>query len=291
MGVNIWEPMKYKEVHSAAQVGQLLSDEKWVAEQKMDGTRVQVRIEAGTVTFWTGRTALKHTAALQWCPALREQLLMLRSHPGDRIVLDGELMIDCGEYRIFDVIEYRNGQTGVYRVEPGETVWLMRKAALESLWNAKEVKPAGVRVVRSYRKEMRKRSLLQTVTEQGSEGVVFKRIDGLYQPGERVDHVLKYKLVKTADVIVTQVNRPDAKHGSATLAVIGDEGEAVPVGKCSLIGKPQVAAGDVIECTYLYWSGERMVQPRMTGVRDDKQPGECDLAQFPAYSREEVALP
>jgi hypothetical protein len=92
-------------------------------------------------------------------------------------------------------------------------------------------------------------------------------------------------------VIVTSFNRPDARHGSATLGVLDPRlgpTELIPVGACSLIGKPQVSVGDVIEVAYLNWTGSALYQPRMTRVRTDKLPEDCTMAQFRPYSRRVV---
>ena len=130
---------------------------------------------------------------------------------------------------------------------------------------------------------------------------MLKSLDAGYSPGERVDHSVKLKFVKSADVVVLTVNRPDAKHGSATFGVVSgpwskwEHDEFIggvgyrTVGGCSLIGKPEVVPGDVIEVNYLYWTGEALYQPRMMQVRIDKDPAECLVAQFPIYTREVLA--
>ena len=63
----------------------------------------------------------------------------------------------------------------------------------------------------------------------------------------------------------------------------------LPVGRCSVIGKPHVEPGDVIEVAYLYRAATGgLIQPRMTRIRHDKSPRECGIDQFVSYSREIV---
>lgn len=65
----------------------------------------------------------------------------------------------------------------------------------------------------------------------------------------------------------------------------------LPVGNASLIGKElTIDVGSVVEVNYLYWTGDAMVQPRIVRERFDKGASECNLAQFPEYTRTVVTL-
>lgn len=67
--------------------------------------------------------------------------------------------------------------------------------------------------------------------------------------------------------------------------------DLLPVGNASLIGKElTINVGSVVEVNYLYWTGDAMVQPRIVRQRFDKTAGECDLTQFPEYTRKVVTL-
>jgi ATP-dependent DNA ligase len=60
----------------------------------------------------------------------------------------------------------------------------------------------------------------------------------------------------------------------------------LPVGNSSLIGKDlTITDGSVVEIEYLYWTGKAVIQPRITRKREDKPSGQCDLSQFPLYTR------
>jgi ATP-dependent DNA ligase len=293
--------MKYSETE-LANIDSLIASPHHVLEQKMDGTRTLVVIREGKVQFLgqNGR-ALSHTAAMQHFAALSVPLgkLMAVADPGE-LVLDGEILTGTGELYLFDLPYWRSG--GLELVQPTDA-YSRRRAHLHSVGQALAQDPLNerVKVVRSVETPHEKRALWEAVNHLGAEGVMVKHIDAPYEPGARTKSGLKVKLVKTADVVVIGVNRPDPKHGSFALGIPVEKGTTPPagigmvtvegqtymqVGGCSAIGKPETQIGDVIEVAYLYWTGSSLYQPRMLRVRTDKSGPECDLAQFPAYSRE-----
>ena len=96
--------------------------------------------------------------------------------------------------------------------------------------------------------------------------------------------------VNDAGSLISGVAYVLISHGESGLgAYLPGTTTLVNVGACSLIGKPQVAPGDVIEARYLYNSGTTqsptMYQPRMTQVRYDKEPLDCTTDQFGSYTR------
>jgi ATP-dependent DNA ligase len=126
-----------------------------------------------------------------------------------------------------------------------------------------------------------KTALLQEVIDISGEGVMFRLKQGHYQPAKRSSSLIKYKLVNEADCLVTAAH-PTKE--SVTLSVFNDDGDLIEVGQASTIGKtPTPTVGSVWETKFQYvMSAEtpRMVQPRLSRIRDDKSPGECQLIQF-----------
>ena len=271
--------MRYDVVTGEDHLRHLLTHPDWVSEQKMDGTHVLAIVEAGGVSYKSGdgRSQLKHTAVTQHLhkvtPVLQE---MAHAAQSETMVLDGEMMIEDGQFRLFD-LPFMDGPFSISPQDP----WKKRRDWLTTIASGDD----QVIPVHAAEGLQEKIDLLDRVIDQGAEGVMYKHKGNVYLPGVRTDKVVKYKLVKTADVIVTDVNKPDPQHGSAGLAVYGPGGQLVDVGRCSLIGKPHVEPGDVIEIRYLYWTGQRVYQPRMDRVRTDKSPMKCGLGQFRAYSR------
>jgi ATP-dependent DNA ligase len=292
--------MKFSEV-SLEQAAEMLDSPDWVAEQKLDGTRVLAVVTRDGVLFTQdGVTAVAHTACTQHLPAIEPHLLDALQVMGlTKMVVDGELMIDTGEYHLFDFVMSEGSDTwGVFP----NWGFNLRRNALTELGQV-FAKNGPIFIVRSEATPQRKWALLDEVRVGEGEGIMLKHYAGTYQAGERVSSVVKVKFTKTADVVVTLVDRPDPKHGSFTFGVLA-EGPVLPkdivllvdgmnyrirpLGRCSAIGKPDAQVGDVIEVAYLYRGpGETgaLVQPRMMRIREDKRPDGCRIDQFPRYSK------
>jgi ATP-dependent DNA ligase len=260
---------------------ELAADALIAVEQKCDGVRLLTEITPDGVRFFgAAGDPIRFPAATQWFLPLAASLA-LPDGSDAAVTLDGELMIEDGTYVVFDLPYLRIG--GEVLSRPGETLLGTRRLLLEEITDSDDWKP-GVRLVAHAVTPDEKIRLVAAVGEEiGGEGFVLKRRDSVYQPGVRVAHSLKCKFVWTAEVIVTSFERT-ATTGSARLAVFDAAGELVPVGGCSLIGKPAVEAGCVIEVAYAHFRGA-MIQPRMVRRRDDKQPEACTTAQFMAYSK------
>ncbi len=261
------------------------ADMEWVFEQKMDGTRGLAIVSPGGVEFVKGpggRDRLGHTAATQHLPKIIPGLRNILGDTEGEIVLDGEIMVGSGEFHIFDVAYARFGSHEV--VVPTQPLWV-RRQFLDADDLPALLQGSPVKVVRQARTMAEKEAMWEAVQAIGGEGVMAKRRTGMYRPGVRTTDVLKYKLVKTADVVITgRTENPNA----ASASVYDEAGNLVPVGGFSMIGKPEVAMGDVVEINYLYWTGGSVYQPRMMRVREDKLASECLLGQFRPYSREVV---
>lgn len=309
------KPMKYASVGSAEILHELLDSPQWSVEQKMDGTRGWALLrgdEPAVMTVGVTRDGqpmpLKHTAATQHLRRIFTQgvyALHERLMPGESLILDGEIMIDTGEFRVFDVplLSTRNGAN----CSP-DTPQQKRRELLEQLatgfGSAASLVPQAIG-------GFDKRWMLTNCRRNNVEGVVFKHLDAPYRTdGKRTDRVLKYKFVKTADVIVIRESRSRNSEGREVGSIAfgvtagpeagwdgieiveydnGQQAGVKEIGTCSVIGKPHVEPGDVIEVAYLYRAATGgLIQPRMTRIRHDKSPRECGIDQFVSYSREIV---
>jgi ATP-dependent DNA ligase len=273
--------MTYAEI-SPYEANDVLESDRWVLQQKMDGTRVLMVHEAGAWRALTRRgEPLGHTAALQHLAGVIEELLPLASGE-DVLALDGELIIESGEYRVFDIISWRPANlVGLVRASDAQYI---RRRLLESL----KLPGPKVSIVPEARTTSEKIALFQSVRAEGAEGVVAKQMTGPYEMGIRVEHVLKIKLVKSADVLVLARDTGGAKN--AVLGVHAPNGAIVKIGACSMIGKEPAPVGAVIEINFLYWTGGAVYQPRMVRIREDKAEGECTVDQFGPYSRRTVEV-
>lgn len=245
----------------------LIRDTDWVFQQKMDGTRAMVHLETMQVTQRNG-TPLKHTAATQWLPQILQELSDLGLAGRANTVLDCELMISTGELYVFDLID---------------PSWLERPMVERAVEMA--LLPTGehLRLVSTSMTEMGKRELVELCRDR--EGVVAKHRRGPYEPGKRVDHVLKLKNVHRAELIVLDTSHTPL---SAGLGIWEKDGPR-RIARSSLIGKdPMIAPGDVVEVEYLAWTGVSLLQPRIVRRRSDKTAADCTRSQFKTYSREAI---
>lgn len=282
--------MTYASVEDDSTIDDLIVNDLWVMEQKMDGTRGLAVLTHEGPQMMSRSGPLKHTAATQWLDPIWASLAHIGKQltPGDMLVFDGEIMIHDGRYLLFDVPHFViQGQ----RIIGPDDTFARRRQVLEKLGaDVLGVKPTTVVVQAKTADE--KRAMLQRCREQGVEGVMFKNTFGVYTPGQRSKDGLKVKFVKTADVIVTLVHRErneaGREVGSIQFGVLTSRGMQI-IGRCSVIGKPHVEPGDVIEVAYLYWTGSTTYQPRMVRVRDDKRAEECGIDQFRPYTRQAVA--
>jgi len=314
------KPMKLTDVGPEAAV-QYITSPDWIMQQKMDGARMMVIYRDDTFLFTNdGVKPIAFSAAKLRLPALEASLRLDVEALGiTEMVLDGELIIEDGIYHAFDLLSLRQ----IYEpVVTGDEPWHVRDAALRRL----SLESAVVQFSPTARTHPEKAEMWKAINDTGVEGAVSKHVNSIYVGGTRTKEWVKHKLVKTADVTVTDVSRVfDHKgmvtHGSAELSVpirqeedpqpyrnvkdkrlTGQEYRGLsltkmatfahrprtmlPVGNASLIGKElTIEVGSVVEVNYLFWTGDAMIQPRIVCHRNDKTAAECDLDQFPAYTR------
>ena len=290
--------MKYTEVPETKYEYYVTNDEYWF-QQKMDGTRVLVTRKPGCPVEFFQRdgkplsyaAAKLHTGGLvPGVEALYEAAALVYRQPEAtmrrRLTFDGELVIHEGNTAVlyvWDVLDVS---------KPEATYWSRFQMLSRIMEEFRSENPENTQVVQSetVRWTDEKRAFLERAKEAGVEGVMAKWIHEEFRPGERTNTTVKLKFVKEADVVVTgfERGRNDAGRevGSAEFAVLYSDGQWLKVGRCSLIGKPEVEVGSVITVKYLYWTGAAVVQPRMVWLRHDKAPEECTIDQFATYSKE-----
>ena len=273
------KPMLF-EYHHIDELPDLAADEQIALEQKCDGVRLLVEVTpAGCQFFGANGTAISFAAATQWFSKLEDQLRL--PDPDFAVTLDGELMIEDGTYWVFDLpyLRFADRRLSV----PGETEFSDRRRMLEEIRTA--FRPE-LRLVPHAWSPADKIALVQAVIAVGGEGFMAKRLDAPYQPGVRVSHSVKAKFEWTADCVVMDWERGTGT-GHADLGVYDAAGTLVRVGGCSLIGKPEVHRGLVVEVKFAHFRGA-MIQPRMMRTRPDKRPEQCTFDQFRPYSKEVV---
>lgn len=253
-------------------VDELIDDNNWYGQQKLDGDRLLIHVNDGEVRALNREGEIRRNLV----PA---KVLREFGFPGEWY-FDGELM-DDGTLWLFD-LPFANGQV------TGEHPLSFRVEVLERLFASWQPSPC-IRLLPTMRQPAPKRELFEKLRAAQAEGMVFKRADGLYRSGKRSQSMLKAKFTTTADCVVTAV-RPEGRENC--LLGLFEDGTMVPVGSVSLVGRPAVSPGDVIEVRYLYAGTNRsLVQPVMLRRRDDKSAAECTVDQLQFTDRSVVQIP
>lgn len=261
--------MKYRQVEPQ-DVEHFILDDDWHMQQKLDGIRIQLR---GTdVLAGNGGPSKSTTAA----PVVRRIRRWAEQNPLPAdLWLDGEVIGD--DWWLFDAVHPTLG-------------WRRRLAILEQIKLL--APPRWIRITPTAVTARAKHQLWDAVRDSGAEGAILKHVDGRYEDGRRVDHVLKAKITHTIDCVVLERGPGNGVNGTGNWLRLGlwrKDGTIYEVGRCSTIGKPHAEPGDVVEVKYLYaGNGGRLTQPTMLRVRDDKDGLHCDTSQLHFVSKKVV---
>jgi ATP-dependent DNA ligase/DNA-binding MarR family transcriptional regulator len=241
-------------------IGPYVANEKMVAQQKIDGDRLMVVVDNGRVT------PLNRKGDRYSNPLPSKVLRQFQGLPG-RWCFDGELL---DELWLFDLPVAGDAVTPSMPYE-------FRLSVLERFFASWRPDPV-VRLLPTARTQWAKRSLIDQVLSSRHEGIIFRDLDAPYTSGKRSLRMVKAKVVKTIDCVVTGVHVDGKNNCHVSLF---ENGQLVEVGSCAMLGKPDVIVGDVVEVKYLYAdTARRLVQSAFLRVRDDKAPTECTIDQL-----------
>jgi ATP-dependent DNA ligase len=224
-------------------VDELPEEPGWQFEPKWDGFRC-LAFRAGEEIELRAKSGKPLT---RYFP---EMAAVLRGLPPSRFVLDGELVIPLGETSSFDALQMRlhPAESRIKKLAAetpavlflfdllatpdGEnllhTPLMQRRAALETLFRSIDSEEA-VRLSPFTRDVAEARRWLEA-SGGALDGVIAKRLDGVYQPGERA--MLKVKRRRTADCVVGgfRYERNSRMIGSLLLGLYDREGKLDHVG-------------------------------------------------------------
>ena len=306
-----------------ASVGTEIPGEGWTFEPKYDGIRVLAYATPAEVKLITRNGKDK----AQQFPEIVAALKKLASQSRRSLVLDGEIvaLID-GEPARFQELQSRMHVKESHLIErhssstPAALILfdiLMDgdEALIKEPWSerrAQLVKRVGKRVSTQLRVtesvEGDGKKMLEKARRQGWEGIIAKRIDSRYEPGNRSRNWLKLKIEFRQEFVVGGYTEPrnSREHIGALLLGYFDHGRFIYVGhtgggftrqgleemyrrlkplerktspfeetpktneKAHWV-KPEV----VVEVKFSEWTADRRLrQPIFLGVRDDKDPKE-----------------
>ena len=316
--------------------------EGWQYEPKWDGFRCLAFRDGDDVE-------LRSKAGKPLARYFPDVVEALRALPAKRFVLDGEIVVPVDGALSFDEL--------LLRIHPAASRVRKLAAANPALFVAFDVLLAtrgGALVDRPLRERRAKleemagrlfgegtRVLLSPATADeaeakgwlgrvaGLDGVVAKRLDEPYRPGERA--MVKVKNLRSADCVVGgfRYASKGREVGSLLLGLYGDDGLLHHVGFCSALksaDKPEITrmlearkgapgftgrapggpsrwstertgeweplrTGLVVEVQYDHFSGGRFRHgTRFLRWRPDKEPRQCRMAQVEKESRSSLGL-
>jgi bifunctional non-homologous end joining protein LigD len=267
--------------HSEDDLERFIKDDRWGAQQKLNGKHILLRVGDGAVTGINkqGRE----------CP-IPESVVAVAAKIGPGHVIDGELIGEV--YHGFDLLEEGvPGKPVDLRPEPTTARHLRLGPAL-SKGGSKHIRP-----VELVRGEKAKRDLVERLRADKKEGVVFKLLGAPYTPGktdnQRKAVAVKVKFWKSAEFVVDEI-----PNGKQSVRLVGyDRKRRVFVGNCTVATKylGQITKGAVVRVKYLYATdGGILYQPSLdpddagSVVRDDKRPGECSITQLQFEGKDEA---
>ena len=239
---------------------QLPEDDGWVYEPKYDGFRALAFVDGGEL-FLQSRTG---KPLARYFPEL--------DFPAGRYVLDGELVIlDADGREEFDALQNR--------LHPAESRVRMLAEQTPALFRAFDLLAEGRRKLLTKPFSERRAALEELVGGfddrgsveltpmagdpaeaepwlQGGEGVIAKRLDAAYRPGERKGMV-KIKRLRTIDAVVAgwRPGKEEGTVGSLILGLHDRKGELHVVGHTS--GLKAKEKRDLVATLAPYETGER----------------------------------
>jgi ATP-dependent DNA ligase len=228
-------PLKPQLARSRAE---LPEGDGWRYEPKWDGFRTIVFRDGDDVHLQSrnGRPMNRYF------PEIEEQV---RELPGERLVLDGEMVIEVDGVQEFDLLSQR--------IHPAESRVKRLAEETPAFFVAFDLLAEGDESLLGLSYDERRKRLEKVVADPvkltpstadrddagqwltgDSEGVVAKEGDAVYQPGERKG-MAKIKRVRTADAVVAafRFGKEEGTVGSLILGLYGDDGELHIVGHTS----------------------------------------------------------
>jgi bifunctional non-homologous end joining protein LigD len=186
---------------------------------------------------------------------------------GENCILDGECVADV--LFVFDLLSRKENSLLTH---PYQARW----HALVDLLDYSE--HLHIELLETAFETEEKKTFLETFRRQHREGVVFKRLDSPYTPGQRNRTQLKHKFYATLSAVVKQLN---ARRSVELMLFDGQT--TVPAGNVTIPETQSMPQpGAVVEVRYLYAHRESgaLYQPVYRGPRTDTFPEECQVSQL-----------
>jgi len=247
-------------VEEDAAVNELLDNQRYALQEKIDGKRILLTAEPGGSIIAYNRSGKPCGLSNDIASAART--LATKIGP---FMLDGEAIGD--RYFSFDMLDHEHSLRDFSFAE--------RYLALRNALSNIPLSPA-LNLIETAFERSDKRFLLNRIREDNGEGVVFRPTTATYLPGRQPDH-FKHKFIAEASVVVLGLNQKS----SVSIGVFKND-EIVNVGNCTIRDDTfKLQEGDIIDVRYLYaFRGGALFQPRMTRKRTDIPQSSCTIEQL-----------
>ena len=257
MGLPLSPPLKPQLAKSARE---LPAGDGWCYEPKWDGFRTIVFRDGDEVHLQSRNGKPMN----RYFPEIVEQALAL---PAERYVLDGEMVVTVDGVQEFDLLSQRI-HPAASRVERLRNETPAGLVAFDLLAENDETLLELSYAERRERLAALVRDPVELTPSTADpeaagqwlagtgEGVIAKRADAAYRPGERVGMV-KIKRVRTADTVVAafRFGKEEGTVGSLILGLYGDDGELHIVGHTSSFKAKEKR--ELVDLLGPYRTGER----------------------------------
>lgn len=274
-------------------IDKYIADDDWVAEQKLDGMRILVRVDdSGVVCLQRqGKPTAKDVPTTVYAAF---KPLVGRGE----WFFDGELVLGRAGQRtlwLFDL------PLAGDHVTPDLDLHY-RKQMLDGFYEGFFDPTGDVRLLPTSYDTADKAALVKRVAANGGEGTMFKHLDKPYeQPksptpkaGVRSRWILKAKNWNSVDCVVTATRLDGKDNIQVSVFDPNQNGRLRVIGECTALAgdKDLIKVGDVVEIKYLYANdprAPRLYQPTYPKIRDDKAPPECTIDQLVFCNKEVLA--
>lgn len=270
-------PQLLNPIESQSELTKLLSDDNWVAQEKLDGRRmiIEVKLTNTQDKSQCEVTAFNRRGLPCGAPEIALQEAELLSKTLNKsITLDGESLGD--KLCVFDVLKYEK--------DTASLTYNSRLEILETIFSAFPSKLRALQLVSTFRKTEDKKKLLEDLKKDNAEGIVLKEISSHYQagrPNSKGNH-RKFKFVESLSAIVTKVNDKRSV-GVGVYSPKEANSELTGIGNVSIPVNHEVPQkGDIVEIKYLYAIplSNALYQPIYLGKRNDLEKKDCNIKQL-----------
>lgn len=251
-----------------------LLDPTYAVQQKFDGERTLIHVEKHSITAYNKKGLT--------CTISKDVLNQAqRFTPLAPLMFDGEWIRQVRSFYSFDLLELEGTNLR-------DQKFIDRIGLLGTI-----LQPGATSLIHAARTEIQeagKIALLTQIRDSNLEGIVLKRLAGIYTL-RREPRDYKHKFTHDASFIVLRRN----ERASVDLGVYDDNHRLVEVGSVQIrdayFDRNIKGAGIVLEVRYMHaFSSNQIYQPRMIAIRKDVHPDECLLSQLRYKAANPIAL-